>query len=150
MYLKGVTMRRSPYANGHLQNDDEYDYNETFFSQNVRMSKYMFLPDGWEPVVLFFYLGLLPYATGLLFIYLFIAEGDFDSFLQLDLFTIIPVWSIGYETLAALLLLNIVYSAINFQIKREAHRARHNAEAQQQQHYGAPADELLENYKQHQ
>jgi hypothetical protein len=142
-------MRRSPYAKEHPHNDDDYDYNESFLKQNVNLSNYMFLPDGWEPVVLFFYLGLLPYIAGLLFIYLFIAEGHFDSFLQLDLFTIIPVWSIGYETLAGLLLLNIIYSALTFQVRKRARRARHEQNnGQKQNHYGASADELLEHYKQ--
>jgi hypothetical protein len=142
-------MRKSPYAQKHPQTDDDYDYNESFFKQNVNLSNYMFLPEGWEPVVLFFYLGLLPYAAGLLFIYLFIAEGDFESFLMLDLLTIIPVWSIGYETLAALFLLNIIYSAVNFQVRQKAYRARHHQEEVQKHSYlGESPDEVLEHYKQ--
>ena len=75
----------------------------------------LFFPEGFEKIFLALYFISLPYIAGLLFLFFYIAEGDFELFLSLDennsfLFT----WAIGYEIIAVLILLYIAKSAITF------------------------------------
>jgi hypothetical protein len=93
---------------------------ESFWDQPIVMSRYLYLPEAYETLFLAAYLLLLPYLTGLLFIFLFIARNDAAHFVGLDLMLFIPVWSIGYETLAGLTLLGIFYSGITFYLRKRS------------------------------
>ena len=129
--------------------EDRYNFEESFFAQNVKISDYLFLPEGAEAFMLFFYFLAIPYGVGLIVIWLFIAGGDISTFLVLDIFTIIPVWSIGYEATAGLILLNITLSAVNFHFKKRAYLAKRNAERAREKRLGSSSYDVMKNYRQH-
>ncbi|MFT7823292.1 MAG: hypothetical protein ABXS92_00895 [Sulfurimonas sp.] len=90
-----------------------------FTHQNIELSNNpLFFPPGYESIFLVLYIVFLPYLTGLLFLFLYVAQGDINVFNSLSsessfLFS----WCIGYECLAVLALLMIVKNAILFSSK---------------------------------
>ncbi|WP_304543199.1 hypothetical protein [Sulfurimonas microaerophilic] len=76
----------------------------SFGSQKVDFKDYVYAPDDYEWLAYLFYFIAIPYVTGAVFLFLFIAGGDFDNFMLLNLNSFIIVWLIGYEIVAAFLL----------------------------------------------
>ncbi|MDM5271862.1 hypothetical protein PGH07_06705 [Sulfurovum sp. zt1-1] len=80
----------------------------------------LFFPPGFEKIFLLIYFVSLPYITGLLFLFIYISESDYESFLLLvQESSFIMTWAIGYEILAVLILLYIVKMAIKFSIENK-------------------------------
>jgi hypothetical protein len=78
----------------------------------------LFFPEGFEKVFLFIYFISLPYISGLLFLFFYVAEGKEELFLSLnEQSSFILTWAIGYEVLAGLTLIFIIKSAILFSIQ---------------------------------
>ena len=76
----------------------------SFGAQKVDFKDYVFVPDNYEGVAYLLYFICVPYIAGAIFLFLFIAGGDYDNFMLLDLNSFIIVWLIGYEIVAAFLL----------------------------------------------
>ncbi|WP_428737297.1 hypothetical protein [Sulfurimonas sp.] len=76
----------------------------SFGAQKVDFKDYIFVPDNYEGIAYIIYFTLIPYIAGAIFLFLFIAGGDFHNFMLLDLNSFIIVWLIGYEIVAAFLL----------------------------------------------
>ena len=75
----------------------------------------LFFPDGFEKLFIAIYFVSLPYIAGLLFLFFYVAEGKAELFLSLnEESSFILTWAIGYEILAAIILLYIVKMAIGF------------------------------------
>ncbi len=75
----------------------------------------IYFAEGFEKIFLTLYIISLPYITGLLFLFFYVAEGKAELFLSLNEdSSFIFTWSIGYEILAALTLLFIIKNAISF------------------------------------
>ena len=75
----------------------------------------LFFPEGFEKLFIAIYFVSLPYITGLLFLFFYVAEAKSELFLSLnEESSFILTWAIGYEILAALILLYIVKMAIGF------------------------------------
>lgn len=87
---------------------------EDFGSQTVNFSNFALIPDGHEKLFLSFYFMLVPYLTGLLFLFIFVAHSSITNFTSLDLTTFFIVWAIGYEIVASTILIIIFYSAFTF------------------------------------
>jgi len=90
----------------------------TFLHQEVHLSNTpIFLPEGWELPLLGLYVIFLPYFAGFVFLF-FLSEMDYNIFLSLndDLFFIMS-WLVGYEVIAASILLLIVKHALSFYTK---------------------------------
>ncbi len=78
----------------------------------------LFFPDGFEKIFLVIYFITLPYISGLLFLFFYVAEGKEELFLSLnEESSFILTWAIGYEILAGLALLFIIKSAISFSVE---------------------------------
>jgi hypothetical protein len=78
----------------------------------------LFFPEGFEKIFLFIYFISLPYITGLLFLFFYVAEGKEELFLSLnEQSSFILTWAIGYEFLAGLAILLIIKSAITFSVQ---------------------------------
>ena len=95
----------------------EEDNKGGFLGQTVLLSDYIFLPAGFEFPLLMTYFLIFPYAMGLIVLFLFVAKTDISIFLVFDIFTIIPVWAIGYEALAGIILLLIAKSGLSYYFK---------------------------------
>ena len=87
-----------------------------FSQQEVNLADSpLYFPDGFEKIFLTLYIISLPYITGLLFLFFYVADGKIELFLSLNEdSSFLLTWSIGYEILAALALLWIIKSAIVF------------------------------------
>ena len=90
-----------------------------FLQQEVNLkSTPLYFPEGFEKIFLAMYFILLPFITGLLFLFFYISKGKYEIFSSLnqDYFFILT-WAIGYEILAILILLYIIKSAFSFNKK---------------------------------
>ncbi|MDH4943681.1 hypothetical protein [Sulfurimonas sp. C5] len=76
----------------------------SFGQQKVDFKDYVYAPDNYEFIAYIVYFVAVPYIAGAFFLFLFIAGGDFDNFMLLNLNSFIIVWLIGYEIVAAFLL----------------------------------------------
>ncbi len=90
----------------------------------------LYFAEGFEKVFLAIYFVSLPYVAGLLFLFFWVADGEYEVFLSLNQeSSFILTWAIGYEIIAGLMLLFIIKSAISFSTenatkgkRREFHR----------------------------
>jgi hypothetical protein len=65
-----------------------------------------FLPAGNEDISLITIFTLVPYLTGMVFVFFVIAEASFTKLISLSKYHSFPlIWAIGYEIVAGLLLL---------------------------------------------
>lgn len=87
---------------------------QSFGSQNVDVNDYIISPAGWEGLMLSLYFLFIPYASGALFLFLYIAKVQFEKFLLLDMSSLFVVWMIGYEVIAVFLLFMIFLSYLKF------------------------------------
>jgi hypothetical protein len=91
--------------------------NKTFGSQDVDVKDFIISPEGWEGIMFTFYFLSIPYITGIIFLFLFIARADLENFLIFDLTAFFVVWAIGYEIVASLILIIIFISYIKYMSK---------------------------------
>ena len=89
-----------------------------FTQKEVKLSDTpLFFPEGFEKIFLAIYFISLPYIAGLLFLFFYVAEGKPELFASLsNNSSFILTWCIGYEVLAAIILLSIIKSAISFSL----------------------------------
>jgi hypothetical protein len=105
--------------------------NTTSFAQqevDLQKTPFLFFPPGKEILFLGIYFVTLPYIVGLIFIFFYISNGNAALFGNVSTDSnFFLVWIIGYEILAAFILLMIVKSAIMFTIRnnqRTTHRTK--------------------------
>ena len=89
---------------------------KSFTKQEVKLQDTpLFFPEGFEKVFLAIYFVSLPYILGLIFLFFYIAEGKLEVFVSVNSESpFFITWAIGYEILAALIILWIIKSAISF------------------------------------
>jgi hypothetical protein len=87
-----------------------------FSEQDVDLSETpLFFPEGYEKLFIAFYFISLPYIAGLIFQFFYIADAKVELFLSLnEQSSFILTWAIGYEIIAAIILLFILKMAIGF------------------------------------
>lgn len=90
-----------------------------YTQQNISYSDTpFFFPERFEHIFLAIYFITLPYIAGLLFLFFYISNGDYNIFLSLNnTNSYILTWAIGYEILAAITLLTIAKNAIVFSLQ---------------------------------
>jgi hypothetical protein len=94
---------------------------------DLQKTPFLFFPPGKEMLFLGIYFAILPYITGLLFIFFYIAEGQAKVFGSITISSdanFFLVWTIGYEILAAVILVWIAKSAIMFSINKSKEEKR--------------------------
>ena len=113
-YLNTKNIHRSASKDRGLQTKPQ-----KYTQQNINFSDTpLFFPAGLERIFLFIYVVTLPYIAGLTFLFFYIANGNYKVFLSLsDTNSYILTWAIGYEILAATILLVIMKNAISFSLK---------------------------------
>ena len=80
---------------------------EDFFQKSLDYRDFVFSPEGYEGIVLSLYILVIPYLAGLMFLFLFVAEANYEYFLQFNLASFFIIWAIGYGVCAALILIGI-------------------------------------------
>ncbi len=85
-----------------------------FLSQNVILSNYIYLPEGFKNLFLFILFISIPYLVGTLVILglLMLDAFKFNNNFSLDSFML--TWTIGYESIAIMLLILITKNAFTF------------------------------------
>lgn len=86
---------------------------ESFLQREFDYRDYIFAPEGYEGVMLFFYIMTIPYLVALSFLFLFIAKSSYQLFLSFDLTSFLIIWAIGYEICAILAIIIFFYSWFN-------------------------------------
>jgi hypothetical protein len=86
---------------------------DDFFQKSLDYRDFVFSPEGYEGIVLALYILIIPYLMGLLFLFLFVAEANYEYFLQFNLASFFVIWAIGYEVCAGLILIGIFLSWLN-------------------------------------
>jgi hypothetical protein len=92
---------------------------DSFATQEVELKDYIISPEGWEGIMFAFYFLTLPYVTGVIFLFLFVAQADMHNFLILDITHFFIVWAIGYEIVATVILILIFISYIRYIGRKE-------------------------------
>ena len=83
---------------------------EAFLNREFDYRDYIFAPEGYEGVMLFLYIMIIPYVIGLAFLFLFIAKSSYHLFLEFNLASFMIIWAIGYEICAVLAIIIFFYS----------------------------------------
>lgn len=86
---------------------------ESFLQREFDYRDYIFAPEGYEGVMLFFYILTIPYLVALSFLFLFIAKSSYQLFLEFNLASFLVIWAIGYELCAILAIIIFFYSWFN-------------------------------------
>lgn len=81
----------------------------SFSSKKVQLSDFAPVPEGWEYFAYAFYAIALPYTLGAAFLFLVVARGDYSSFMLLNMSAFPVVWLIGYEIVAVIMLIWILF-----------------------------------------
>jgi hypothetical protein len=84
---------------------------KAFLDQSVE------LPESINNILGLGIFALLPYMIGVMFIFLIIAQANIETYRNTDMNSFLLAWTIGYELIAAILLLFILKSAIEFKKK---------------------------------
>lgn len=87
---------------------------KTYGQKEVDFSAVFPMPDGYEKLFIVIYGITIPYITGVIFLFLFVAKGRVDNFLTLDLAMFLAVWAIGYEVVASFSLIIIFYKMFTY------------------------------------
>ena len=101
------------------------DKEEDFLNQTIDYRDIILVPEGYEGIVVALYILIIPYLSGLLFLYVFIARASYEYFLNFTLTSVAVIWAIGYEVCAVLILVGIFLAwlkHINSRWKREQAR----------------------------
>ncbi|MEA1893048.1 MAG: hypothetical protein U9N33_10130 [Campylobacterota bacterium] len=88
--------------------------NTTFAKQEVDLKDYLYVPEGYEFFVYTFYFLVIPYVTGVVFLFFTVAGADFSNFSLLDKSAFFIVWAIGYEIVATVILISILIMFLTY------------------------------------
>lgn len=106
-YYKG----RKQYVEKNINKEQE---SKGFLSQKIYFSDFSNLDEGVLNILVFIAFVLIPYIAGLAFIFILIAHANFNTFKDININDYLIYWTIGYETLAFILMLFVIKSAISF------------------------------------
>ncbi len=94
---------------------------------NWQKTPFLFFPPGKEMLFLGIYFAILPYITGLLFLFFYVSQGKAAVFGSITLSSdanFFLIWTIGYEILAAIIILWIIKNAVIFSIRNSQNSKR--------------------------
>lgn len=83
---------------------------EAFLHREFDYRDYIFAPEGYEGIMLFLYIMIIPYLVALVFLFLFIAKSSYELFLSFELTSFLIIWAIGYEICAVLAIIIFFYA----------------------------------------
>jgi len=86
----------------------------SFASQKVELKDYLIAPDGYEAVVYPLYFTFIPYITGAVLLFFFVAGASFENFKLMEFNNFIVVWLMGYEVVATMILVGILISFLKY------------------------------------
>jgi hypothetical protein len=90
---------------------------KSFLSKSIVISDYIYLPESLQNFFLLTIFVLIPYMLGIFVMFIFIGSEEFHEVTTLTFDLYMLTWTIGYETIAFILLLLILKSAFTFKNK---------------------------------
>ena len=93
---------------------DKKNQKKGFLSKNVILSDYIYLPEGFKNLFVLTLFILVPYLFGTLVMLSLLLLDVFESSENFSLDSFMLTWTVGYESIALILLLLIIKSAITF------------------------------------
>ena len=87
---------------------------KSFLSKNIVISDYIYLPESLQKIFLLSLFILIPYLFGTIIILILIGNGLFKENITFSFDFFMLSWTIGYETIAFILLMLIIKSAFTF------------------------------------
>jgi hypothetical protein len=121
-YLNTVkrSLKDKEYKNRRMR-QKEREANEkkskSFFTQEINIYNSIKLSENSINTILLSAFILIPYITGIVFIFFVIARANTEIFNEININEHFVYWSIGYEVLAFISIVIIIKSAINFKRK---------------------------------
>lgn len=109
LYYNQMIEKKRKSKNSHNKN-----HSNSFGSQRVDLKDYIYIPEGVEYLAYIFYVIMVPYITGAIFLFFTVAGGDFSNFELIKLSAFFIVWAIGYEISATVALLYILSIYIRY------------------------------------
>jgi hypothetical protein len=85
-----------------------------FSSQKVDFKDHLYIPENWEFMAYTFYIVVLPYIVGAIFLFFTIAGASFTNFKLLNTSSFLIVWAIGYEIVALVSLIWIMFLYLQY------------------------------------
>jgi len=86
----------------------------SFGSQKVDFKDYLVAPEGYESVVYPLYFVFIPYITGAILLFFFVAGASFENFKLIEFNNFIVVWIMGYEVVATMMLVGILIAFLKY------------------------------------
>ena len=90
------------------------DAEKSFLSKKITLSDYIYLPENFETLFFLAIFIIIPYIFGLLILLVVFELEEFKDFIQFKFDIFMLTWTVGYESIALLLLLTIIRSAFTF------------------------------------
>ena len=90
---------------------------KSFLSKKIILNDYIYLPEELENLFLLTIFISVPYIFGLLILFSIIEFEKFKEFIKFNFDMFMLTWTIGYESIALLLLIIIIKSALSFKKK---------------------------------
>jgi cellulose synthase/poly-beta-1,6-N-acetylglucosamine synthase-like glycosyltransferase len=87
---------------------------ESFTSQEIHFKDFLYIPEAWEPLFYAFYGVGVPYIVGSIFLFFFIAGGNYENFKLLNMNAFFIIWLIGYEIVAVVSLIWILFLYLQY------------------------------------
>ena len=87
---------------------------KSFLSKNIVISDYIYVPESLQKTFLLSMFILIPYLFGTVIIIILIGNGLFKEGITFSFDFFMLSWTIGYETIAFILLILIIKSAFTF------------------------------------
>ena len=85
---------------------------------DLQKTPFLLFPPGKEMLFLGIYFITVPYIVGILFLFTYIAEFNISVFRAVGTdSSLLLTWTVGYEIIAAIILLYIMINAVKFSLK---------------------------------
>lgn len=87
---------------------------KSFLSKNIKISDYIYLPENLQNFFLLSLFILIPYSFGILILLILMGYDAIQEHTTLNFDRFMLTWTVGYESIALILLLLIMKSAFTF------------------------------------
>ncbi len=92
---------------------------QSFGSQEVSFRDFLYIPEEWAAAFYVLYGVGVPYITGAIFLFFFVAGGSYENFKLLNTNAFLVIWLIGYEIVAIFSLIWILILYLQYDSEEE-------------------------------
>jgi len=92
---------------------------QSFGSQEVSFRDFLYIPEEWAGAFYVLYGVGIPYIVGAIFLFFFVAGGNYENFKLLNMNAFLIIWLIGYEIVAVFSLIWILILYLQYDSEEE-------------------------------